>query len=140
MAELYLAVEHTSAARRFVTIKRIRADFAHEPAFVEFFHTEGRVAMRCSHPNLPQVIDVGRVGGMDYLAMEYIQGHTVLELLRSAIRLRRWIAPTTAMSIGIHVAAALEHVHGLRDVDGSPLNVIHRDVTPQNIMVSSAGR
>lgn len=139
MAELYLAVEQTDSARRFVTVKRIRADFAHEAEFVEFFHTEARVAMRCSHPNLPQVIDAGRVDGMDYLAMEFIQGHTMLEMLRAAIRLRRWITPTTVVSVGVHVAAALEHVHGLRDVDGSLLNVIHRDVTPQNIMLTSAG-
>ena len=140
MAELYLAVEQTSSAvRRFVTIKRIRADFAHDPEFVQFFVTEGRVAMQCAHPNLPQVIDAGRIDGVDFLAMEYIQGHTLLEALRSAIRLRRWIAPSTVMTVGIAIAAALEHVHGLRDVDGTPLNVVHRDVTPQNIMLSSAG-
>ncbi len=140
MAEIYLAVEDTPhAGRRFVSIKRIRSDEAADPDYVDFFITEGRISLQCTHPNLPQAFELDRVDGLYYLAMEYIEGHTLLDLLRGAIRARERPALHLAVAAGIGVAAALEHVHNLRDVNGLPLRVVHRDVTPQNIMISSAG-
>ena len=140
MAEIYLAIEATAhGGRRFVIIKRIRADEADDPDYVDFFLTEGRVALRCAHPNLPQVFELEKAEGNYYLAMEYIHGHTLLDLLRAAIRAATRPSVELALTVGIGVAAALEHVHDLHDVNGAPLHVVHRDVTPQNIMISSAG-
>ena len=139
MAEIYLAVEDNEhAASRFVTIKRIRSEHATDPDYNEFFLTEGRVSLACAHPNLPQVFELGQADGSYYLAMEYIRGHTLLDLLRGAIRAQRLPSLNTVLCVAIEVAAALEHVHGLRAVDGAPLDVIHRDVTPQNIMLTAA--
>ena len=140
MAEIFLAVEECQhAGRRFVTIKRIRTDQCFDPDFVDFFLTEGRVSLKCTHPNLPQAYELGEVDGVYYLAMEYIPGHTLLDFLRGAIRARELPSVGAVVTIGLGVAAALEHAHGLRGVDGEPLGVIHRDVTPQNIMISGAG-
>jgi len=140
MAEVFLAVEdHPHAGRRFVTIKRIRSEHADDPDFVDFFLTEARVSLKFAHPNLPLVFELGGAEGHPYLAMEYIHGHTLLDLLRGAVRNRTGLSVGAVAAVGLAVAAALEHAHGLTDVDGSPLRLIHRDVTPQNIMIATAG-
>src|SRR5688572_22381024 len=118
MAEILLAIERTAhAGLRFVTIKRIKPEFSHDADYVEFFLTEGRVSLRCAHPNLPQTYDLGVEAGCHYLAMEYIQGHTLLDVVRAAALGGRPLAPSTAVRVGVGVAAALEHAHGLVDVD-----------------------
>lgn len=140
MAEIFLAVEKDAhGGQRFVTIKRIKRDFDRDDEYVQFFITEGRISLKCAHPNLPQAYEMGEVGGSHYLAMEYIHGHTLLDVVRSAALSRRPLAVSSAVHIGIGVAAALEHAHGLRDVDGRSLGVVHRDVTPQNVMLSVSG-
>ena len=140
MAEIFLAVERSNhGGHRFVTIKRIRKDFDRDDEFVQFFLTEGRVSLKCAHPNLPQAYELGEVDGAHYLALEYIHGHTLLDVVREAAVGRRTLATSSVVHIGIGLAAALEHAHGLRDVDGRPLRVVHRDVTPQNVMLSVSG-
>ena len=140
MAEIYLAVAPTvSTGQRFVTLKLIRPDFATDPDYINFFLTEGRVALQCSHPNLPSAFELGEVDGRWFLAMEYIHGTNLLEVLKRAIRERTMLEIRTAVTVGLAIAAGLEHVHNLRDVHGRSLDVIHRDVTPQNVMLSSEG-
>jgi eukaryotic-like serine/threonine-protein kinase len=140
MAEIFLAVEKSEhGGHRFVTIKRIRKDFDRDDEFVAFFLTEGRVSLKCAHPNLPQAYELGEVDGSHYLALEYIHGHTLLDVVREASLGRRHLAVASVVHIGVGLAAALEHAHGLRDVDGRPLKVVHRDVTPQNVMLSVSG-
>ena len=140
MAEIFLAVEKNEhAGHRFVTIKRIRADFDRDDEYVQFFLTEGRVSLKCAHPNLPQAYELGEVDGCHYLALEYIHGHTLLDVIREAALGRRSLAVSSVVHIGVGLAAALEHAHGLRDVDGEPLQIVHRDVTPQNVMLSVSG-
>jgi serine/threonine protein kinase len=140
MAEIHLAVEETpQAGRRFVIIKRIRDSFETDPDFADYFVTEGRVALKVAHPNLPLAYELGQIEGVHYLAMEFIRGPTLLDLLRGANRLGRAISVRSALTIARAVAAALEHAHGLRDVDGAPLHVIHRDVTPQNTLIAYDG-
>lgn len=140
MAELFLAVERSDVGGyRFVTIKRIRPDFDHDEEFIQFFRLEGKVLLMCAHPNLAQGYDMGQVGGCHYLALEYIHGCTLLDLVRAAALGRKPLSVSTVVQIGIGVAAGLEHAHGLRAVDGSPLGVVHRDVTPQNVMIAESG-
>ncbi len=140
MAEIFLAVEKSEhGGHRFVTIKRIRKDFDRDDEFVQFFLTEGRVSLKCAHPNLPQAYELGEVDGCHYLALEYIHGHTLLDVVREAALGRRSMAVSSVVHIGVGLAAALEHAHGLRDVDGRPLQVVHRDVTPQNVMLAVSG-
>ncbi|HTE55713.1 MAG TPA: protein kinase [Kofleriaceae bacterium] len=140
MAEIFLAVEKTThGSHRFVTIKRIKADFDRDDEYVQFFLTEGRVSLKCAHPNLPQAFEMGAVDGSHYLALEYIHGHTLLDVVRAGARHDRPLSIETAVHVGVCVAAALEHAHGLRDLDGQSLLVVHRDVTPQNVMISTSG-
>lgn len=139
MAEIFLAADEQSyGGHRFVTIKRIRSDRT-DLDYRDFFMTEARVALQCCHPNIPQVYEVGDVDGCLFLAMEYIHGHTLLSYLKAISKAGQMGSPSVAVTLGSAVAAALEHIHGLRSPSGAYLDVIHRDVSPQNVMVSSAG-
>ena len=82
---------------------------------------------------------MGAVDGSHYLALEYIHGHTLLDVVRAGARRDKPLSIETAVHVGVCVAAALEHAHGLRDVDGQSLNIVHRDVTPQNVMMAVSG-
>ncbi len=140
MAEILLAIEDTAhQGKRFVTIKRIRDEYASDPDYIDFFLTEGRVSMQCSHPNLTSSFDLDTVDGVQYLAMEYIRGHTLLDLIRAAYEADTLISPGTALRIVSEVATALDHLHGMVDEDGKAMCVVHRDVTPQNIMIDATG-
>jgi serine/threonine-protein kinase len=137
MAEILLALE--GQAKRFVTIKRIREDNAADPDFIDFFESEGRIAMRCDHPNLTRSFRLGAVEDQPFLAMEFIRGHTLLDLIRACYHQNHFLSISAGVEIGCRIAAALDHLHGMVDDRGNPMDVIHRDVTPQNIMVDSGG-
>jgi serine/threonine-protein kinase len=141
MAEILLAIEDKTAhtGKRFVTIKRIRPEYASDPDYIDFFMSEGQVSMQCSHPNLTSSFDLDTVDGVQYLAMEYIRGHTLLDLIRTGYAQKRLITAATSLRIASKVAAALQHLHGMRDPKGKPMRVVHRDVTPQNIMIDATG-
>ena len=140
MAEVYLAVDEPAlGGRRFVVVKRVREDYTHDPDYAQFFLTEGRISLKCHHPNLPAAYELGEADGRAFLVIEYIPGHAVLQLLRMLATKHRGlgVAPTVAIALG--VARALEHLHALADLDGTPLGVVHRDVSPHNIIVSPGG-
>lgn len=140
MAEIFLAAEDTPhTGQRFVIVKRIRPERAPDPDYQSFFLSEARVSLQCAHPNLPQIYELDRVGGVYYLAMEMIRGHTLLEYLRACHRRRARASVAAVAAVGLDVAAALEHAHDLCDVTGTPLGVIHRDVSPQNIVIDASG-
>jgi len=140
MAEIFLAIEHLEgSARRFVTIKRIRSEYANDDDYIEFFLNEARVSLSLSHPNLPHTFELGVADGYHYLAMEFIRGHTLLDVVRASAKQHSPISVASAVRIGAETAAALECLHTLKDVNGEPMRIIHRDVTPQNIMISRFG-
>ncbi len=140
MAEILLAIEDTAQqGKRFVTIKRIRSEYANDPDYIDFFVSEGRVSMQCSHKNLTSSFDLDTVDGVQYLAMEYIRGHTLLDFIRAAYKSKTHISTGTALRIAMEVCAALQHLHTMVGPDGKEMCVIHRDVTPQNIMIDASG-
>jgi serine/threonine-protein kinase len=140
MAEIFLAVEDMGrAGRRFVIIKRIRDAFRADPDYEDYFLTEGRVALQLSHPHLPMAYELGEIDSALYLAMEFIRGPTLLDILRNAYNARKPLSVRSCVTIARAVAAALDHAHTLRDVNGEPLHIIHRDVTPQNTLVCYDG-
>lgn len=140
MAEVFLAIEEPRlGGQRFVAIKRVRADYADDPEFAEFFRTEGRVSLKCHHPNLPAAHRLDELDGRGYLVLEYLHGHLALAILRAIVHEQRPLSVAGATSIALDVARALEHLHTLTDLDGAPLGVIHRDVSPHNVIVTSSG-
>ncbi|MCC6810449.1 MAG: serine/threonine protein kinase [Deltaproteobacteria bacterium] len=139
MAEIFLARQKSVAGfERNLVLKRILPELASHPEFVEAFVNEARLAAQLNHPNIVQIIDLGRDGDTYFLAMEYIQGASLLDLMQLA---KKSTPPPLGVSLStiFDAAAGLHHAHFARDLDGAPLNVVHRDVTPSNIIVSYDG-
>ncbi len=135
MAEVFLALE----GERRVAVKRILPMLAKQRDFQLRFLDEARVGAQLSHPALAQVLEVGQVDGELYLAMEYVHGVNLVQLLeRSAGRLPRFPWPI-AVRICAYAAEALQYAHEVRGPDGRPLGLVHRDVSSSNVMVGFQG-
>lgn len=140
MADLLLARQSLEGAgSRSVVIKVVRGEFAEDGAFAEMFLNEGRLAMRLSHPNICTVYECGRHQGRFFMAMEHVRGHTLRELVvRLAKKKQRLPIPETLRIFSI-VAEALDYAHRARDAQGRPLRIVHRDVSPHNVMIRYDG-
>ena len=141
MANVYLTATRGALGgfQKLVVIKLLRADLAEEQEFRQMFLAEARLAARLNHPNVVQTYDVGEDDGRYYLAMEYVDGQT-LESIRHSSLTTRMFAPRMQLQVLLHALAGLHYAHELTDYDGKPLNVVHRDVTPSNILVGYDGR
>ncbi|MFW6369265.1 MAG: protein kinase domain-containing protein [Myxococcota bacterium] len=142
MAEIWLAKQAGAQGfEKLVVVKRILEHLAHDEQFVEMFLDEARLAALLAHPNIVQIFDLGGDEGGWYIAMEHIHG----ENLR-AISRRRQLNGTPGFPLSIaarvasHTCQALHYAHAKKALDGSPLNIVHRDVSPQNILVSYEGQ
>ena len=135
MASLYLArLSGTDGFEKIVAIKVMHGHLSRDRELAQMFVDEARLASRISHPNVVQILELGRFGGSHFIAMEYVDGESVLELLRRT-------RPTfeVAAHIVAEAAAGLHAAHELRDDAGRPLEVVHRDVSPDNILLSFDG-
>jgi serine/threonine-protein kinase len=140
MAEVFRAVRQGAEGfAQMFALKRITPAHADSKDFVEMFVTEARVSAMLSHPNIVQVYDFGEVDGSYYLAMEYLKGKTVLQVLRTLAAQRRPFPAATAGYIGRKVALGLAYAHSRRGPDGELLNLVHRDINPANVMVLRSG-
>jgi serine/threonine protein kinase len=119
-------------------IKCILPNLAHDPQFLAMFINEAQLAAQMDHRNIVKVFEFGEFGGRLYMAMEYVEG---LDCWRFTRRLHPWGEDHTALAIWIvcEVLNALEYAHDMTDVNGNPLNVIHRDLSPSNIYLSLKG-
>ena len=113
---------------RFVALKVLRPQFAHDEEFVRRFRREARSAASLSHPNIVGIYDVGQDGDDHYIVMEYVEGHTLNELIRE----RAPFQPEEAVHIAVQICEALEHAHQNQ--------IIHRDIKPHNILIGKNGR
>lgn len=140
MAEIFLAKAASGAGvERYVVLKRILRERANDAAFVQMFLEEARLAAQLNHPNVAQVYDVGRLGDSYFFTMEYVHGETVRSLIKRARGLRRSLPLGIVLTILTGTAAGLHHAHGRLGLDGRPLGIVHRDVSPSNLMVSYEG-
>lgn len=140
MAEIYLAQEPIQGGGvRIVVLKVLRKQFASDDEFEQLFLREGRVAMLLAHPHISTVFEFGRWGGHFFIAMEYVEGGTLKEILeRTGLHGGR-LAPEVAVGIVAKVAGALDYAHTARDGHRKLLGVVHRDVSPHNLMVRFDG-
>ena len=140
MAEILLARESTEGgASRNVVIKVVRGEFAEEGDFAKMFLDEGRLAMRLSHPNICTVYECGRSAGKFFMAMEYVHGVTLRSVLVQAAKQRKKLPIPVLLKLFSRVAEALDFAHKVSDSRGTPLDIVHRDVSPHNIMVRFDG-
>lgn len=140
MAELFLAREKGMAGlERLVVIKRILPHLSHQKSFVDMFLREARIAARLNHPNIVNIYDLNTSEGAYYIAMEYIHGTTVRELQVLAGETGSKFPLDVMVSIIDQAARGLHAAHELRDLDGKMLGVVHRDVSPHNLMCTPQG-
>jgi serine/threonine-protein kinase len=140
MAELLLArLAGPNGFERAVVIKRILPQFSQHPPFVQMFLEEGRVAARISHPNVVQVHELAQEGGDLFLVMEYLQGESLAGVARRLHARALTLSPTLAAYIVAAASAGLHAAHELCDANGRPMDVVHRDVSPQNLFVTYDG-
>ncbi|MDQ3266871.1 MAG: serine/threonine protein kinase, partial [Myxococcota bacterium] len=124
---------------KLVVIKRILPHLAEDEDFLTMFFDEARIAARLNHPNLVQIFDLGEANRAQYLAMEYVQGEDLRKLDRFARAQGALIPMGPALRIIADAAAGLDYAHKARDAQGQPLGLVHRDVSPQNILVGFDG-
>jgi len=141
MAEVFLAkTDGPMGFEKLLVIKRILPHLAEDPQFVDMFLAEAKLAAQLNHPNLVQLFDFGEAEGSYFIAMEYIDGPTLRLLLSRARDLRTPITLGLAARIVSSAAEGLAYAHDFRDhVTDEPLHLVHRDVSPDNILVSRSG-
>ena len=140
MAEVYLARRGgPHGFKKIVAVKRILPQYASDPDFVAMFVDEARVCARLGHPNIVQVFDFGEQDGELYMAMEYVDGTTGARLVRAAATRGEDISLDVCLHITLSVLRALDYAHTARDEDGRPLALVHRDVSPGNVLIDRSG-
>ena len=140
MATVYLAQRIGAAGfARTVALKVVHPHLADLTEFTEMFLDEARLSSRIDHPNVVRVDDFGNVDGRYFLAMEYIRGQPLAAVLTELGKHRRRMAPQLSVWIATQVAEGLHAAHEATDPQGEPLGLVHRDVSPQNVMVSYDG-
>ncbi|WP_223641611.1 serine/threonine-protein kinase [Corallococcus sp. EGB] len=139
MGQVFLAREHGTGFERLVVLKLILPHLAEDEEFLEMFLEEARLVARLSHPNLITILDLTEIEGRHCLAMEYVQGEDVRRLDRFARKQERPLPVGLVVRIIADAAAGLSYAHGARDGHGQPLKLVHRDVSPQNVLVGFDG-
>ncbi len=139
MAEVYLAsLRGTAGFEKVFALKRIRPVLASDVEFVDMFLREASIAALLDHPNIARVIDVGQVGVEYYFVMEFVHGESLRVILREASQ-RGGIPLDCALSLVHGVARGLHHAHEAARPSGESLLLVHRDVSPSNVLVSFQG-
>ncbi|MGZ3428992.1 MAG: serine/threonine protein kinase, partial [Polyangia bacterium] len=141
MAEIFLArMVGVLGFDKLVVIKRILPHLAQRNDFIQMFLDEARIATTLSHANIVQTHEVGVSGKSYFMVMEYLAGEDVRSIVRRIGRNEQGRLPLEhALTIGVAVAAGLHYAHEKKDRDGKPLDIVHRDVTPQNVIVTYDG-
>lgn len=140
MAEVFLAVRPgLEGFEKTLAIKRIRPHLSSEEAFVKMFLNEAKLAAQLQHPNIVQIFDLGKINSSYFIAMEYISGRDMSRVVPKAERAGIQFPLEYALSIAASVLDGLAYAHTKTDDFGVPLNIVHRDITPENIMVGWNG-
>ena len=140
MAEVYLARrEGPHGFQKVVAVKRILPQLAQDADFVAMFVDEARVCARLAHPNIVQVFDFGEQDGELYMAMEYVDGTTAARLVRAAASRGEEVPLDAALYIALSVLRGLDYAHNAKDDEGKPLALVHRDVSPGNVLIDRSG-
>jgi eukaryotic-like serine/threonine-protein kinase len=141
MAELFLALHRSVAGfEKLIVIKRILPSMNQDKGFIEMLLHEARIAATLSHPNIVQIFDVGQIDGKFFIAMEHIHGEDIRSIVRAMKKKNVAEFPLEhTISIVLGMCAGLAYAHEKRDLDGATLDIVHRDISPQNIVITFTG-
>ncbi len=141
MAEVFLAQAVSSTGeQRLVALKRMHAVLSEDDSAVEMLVEEARLAMRFTHPNIARTFELGCHEGAWYFLMEYVNGIDLGQLYVMAERLGERIDPIAIARVGLGIANGLAYAHEVHDDDGRRLGIVHRDVSPQNVLLGRQGQ
>lgn len=140
MAEVYRArMQGVEGFQKIVAIKRILSHLTDNDEFVTMFIDEAKLAAQLQHPNIIHIYDLGKIDKSYYIAMEFIDGRDLRSILRTLEEQQRRMPVPLAVHIASRLAAALDYAHRKRDLQGSAMALVHRDVSPQNVLISFDG-
>src|SRR5262245_13686229 len=140
MAEVFKAKRSgVEGFEKVVAVKRILPHLSDNQEFVDMFVDEAKMVAGLTHPNIVQIFDLGRIDKSYYIAMEYVHGHDLRTILKRAKEKGMRMPLDLSLHIVNEVCAALEYAHRKKDDKGRPMQIVHRDVSPQNIMISFEG-
>lgn len=140
MAEVFLASPAPHSANRPVALKRMLPHFAQDGTFISRFRREVMLSLQLHHPAIAQVLEVGRVGRTWFMAMELVAGETLERIFDEERAHERRMPASIVRRVGADIAMALDYAHKLVTPGGRPMQIIHRDVSPQNVMISYEGQ
>jgi serine/threonine protein kinase len=140
MAEIFLAYARSLAGfEKLVVLKRVLPQYAENHEFMQMFLDEARLAATLDHPNIVHVYDIGEHGGSWFFAMEYVHGQSLLKVMRQITSTKRWLPIEQALAVVVGTCAGMHHAHEKIGLDGIPLGIVHRDVSPPNVLISYDG-
>jgi hypothetical protein len=141
MAEVFKAIpEGATRIDQIIAIKRILPNIAEDHEFIGMFVDEARLVGQLAHPNICRIYELGRVGGDHYIAMQFLWGRDLLKVMNRYKKAGMLAPEPMAVFVAANACAALHYAHNKCDASGAPLHIIHRDVSPQNIIVGYAGQ
>lgn len=139
MAEVFLAQRLGEGVRETVALKRMLPELSDDPTFVRMFHDEACLSQRLLHPNIVRTQAVGAQDGLPFMVLDYIDGTDLRRFFALLARAGQSLAVPDVVALGISVARGLAYAHALTDGDGAPLRIVHRDVSPHNILLGRDG-
>ena len=140
MAEIFLAKQTgMEGFEKLVVVKRILPQLCSDDSFVKMFLNEARVAARLNHPNVVQIFDLGKLGEQYFIAMEYVHGEDLRSVIREATDADKRPSLGLACRVVANTLAGLHYAHTRVGADGKPLGLVHRDVSPQNVLITFEG-
>ena len=141
MAELFRArIQGDQGFQKLVAVKKMHAHFISEPAAVEAFIEEAKLAAFLQHPNIVQIYDFGCMADAYFIVMEYLQGKDLRSVTTALGEHRRLLGHENSVAVAAAICSGLAYAHHLTDMTGRPLQIVHRDISPQNIFVTFAGQ
>jgi serine/threonine protein kinase len=140
MAEIFKAKSYSHAGfEKLLVIKRILQHHSENEDFVKMFIDEAKISVQLQHPNIVHIYDFGKLHSNCYIAMECVDGKDIKQILRKLAERRKYLPEEYAVFIAHDALAGLDYAHNKADLQGQPQNIIHRDMSPSNVLVSYEG-
>ncbi len=140
MAEVFKAKTFgVEGFERIVAVKKILPSIAEDKEFISMFIDEAKIAGQLSHANIAQIFDLGNINDEYYIALEYVPGHDLRVIYDRCVRQNRKLDIGCVCYIISKICEGLDYAHNKKDANGEPMNIIHRDISPQNILISYEG-
>jgi serine/threonine-protein kinase len=140
MAEVFMASStNVKGFQKLVAIKRVLPSLTKDERFVRMFLDEAKVSLPLNHTNIVQTFDLGLADETYFIVMEYVDGRNLKEIIQNLAERGKRLSAGEAAWVGLEVSKGLAHAHSKRNADGDPLNIVHRDISPPNILISRDG-